>query len=155
MASPPRVLFLCTGNSCRSQMAEGWLRHLAKGRLVSLSAGTQAHGLNPHMVESMAAAGIDTSEQRSETLDAYLGDPPELVITVCDNAAAVCPTLPGTTQVLHWPFPDPAGATGDPATVAAVFATVRDTIRDRLGEWIDAGAPLPSGELLIDCASPS
>ena len=155
MTALSRVLFLCTGNSCRSQMAEGWLRYLAQGRLVSLSAGTEAHGLNPHMVASMGAAGIDTSGQRSETVDAYLADPPELVITVCDNAAAACPALPGATQVLHWPFPDPAGAGGSPYEVAGVFADVRDMIRRRLEDWIASGAPLPSGKQLLDCASPS
>ena len=154
-ATRPRVLFLCTGNSCRSQMAEAWLRHLAGEQLISLSAGTEAHGLNPGMVQSMQAVGIDVREQRSETVDRYLDDPPEVIITVCDRAASCCPSLPATTHVLHWPFDDPAGAEGSPAQVEAVFAEVRDTIRARLEEWLGAGAPLPSGGQLLPCDSPS
>ncbi|MEM7310018.1 MAG: arsenate reductase ArsC [Planctomycetota bacterium] len=140
MSDKPRVLFLCTGNSCRSQMAEGWLRTLADGRLVSLSAGTDPHGLNPLAVRAMAEAGVDISGQSSDPIQAYLDDPPELVIAVCTSAAESCPTLPGATRVLRWPFDDPAGASGTDEEVFAVFRRVRDEIRERLAAWLAAGA---------------
>lgn len=141
----PRVLFLCTGNACRSQMAEGWLRHLAGPRIVALSAGTDPHGLNPRAVQAMADAGVDISAQASESIERYLAPDtrPDLVIAVCDSAAASCPVIPGA-QTLRWPFPDPApggqniGATE--ADVMANFHTVRDAIRARLETWLAAGA---------------
>lgn len=141
----PRVLFLCTGNACRSQMAEGWLRHLAGQRIVALSAGTDPHGLNPRAVQAMADAGVDISAQTSESIERYLAPDtrPDLVIAVCDAAADNCPTIPGA-KTLRWPFPDPApggqnlGATE--ADVMANFHTVRDAIRARLETWLAAGA---------------
>lgn len=141
----PRVLFLCTGNACRSQMAEGWLRHLAGERIESLSAGTDPHGLNPRAVAAMADAGVDISGQRSESIELYLAPDtrPDLVIAVCDAAAANCPTLPGA-QTLRWPFPDPApggqDAGADEAAITQNFHTVRDAIRARLEAWLEAGA---------------
>lgn len=137
----PRVLFLCTGNSCRSQMAEGWLRAMAGDRLQALSAGTRPVGVNPRAVSTMAAQGVDIAGQRSEDVADYLADPPELVIAVCDRAAASCPTLPGATAVLRWPFDDPAEATGSEAEVAAVFERVCGEIRDRIAAWLAEGAP--------------
>lgn len=151
----PRVLFLCTGNSCRSQMAEGWLRHLAGDKLIALSAGTEAHGLNAQMLLSMDAVGLDLREQRSETMQSYMADPPEVVISVCAAAAESCPTLPARTATMHWPFEDPAGASGTDVEITAVFAGVRDVIRARIESWLADGAPLPSGGALFDCASPS
>ena len=140
----PRVLFLCTGNACRSQMAEGWLRHLAGDRLVSLSAGTDPHGLNPRAVAAMADAGIDISGQTSDHLDDYLAHPPEMVIAVCSNAADNCPTMPGNTEVLCWPFPDPApGGVDEGANeeeTRARFHEVRDAIRERIESWLASGA---------------
>lgn len=155
LKSLPRVLFLCTGNSCRSQMAEGWLRHLAGDRLIALSAGTEAHGLNPRMLLSMDAVGLNLREQQSETMQSYMADPPEVVISVCDAAAESCPSLPARTAQMHWPFDDPAGASGTDEEVAAVFSGVRDVIRARIESWLADGAPLPSGGALFDCASPS
>ncbi len=137
----PRVLFLCTGNSCRSQIAEGWLRHLAGDRFEALSAGVAPQGLNPGAVATMAEVGIDISGQTSDDLAAYLAHPPELVVTVCDHAAERCPLLPGATRVVHWPFVDPAHAEGSDEEVRALFATVRDTIRGTLTRWLEAGAP--------------
>ena len=140
----PRVLFLCTGNACRSQMAEGWLRHLAGDRVVSLSAGTDPHGLNPRAVAAMADAGVDISEQTSDHLDEYLEQPPEVVIAVCSNAADNCPTLPGSTNVLHWPFPDPAPGGVDLGAseedTRARFHEVRDAIREHIEAWLASGA---------------
>lgn len=132
----PRVLFLCTGNSCRSQMAEGWLRRLGGDRFEVLSAGIEAHGLNPRAVASMGQAGVDITQQRSQMLDEFLADPPDVLVTVCDNAAATCPALPETTQVLQWSFPDPASATGTEEEVAEFFARVRDSIRERIEGWL-------------------
>ncbi|MFT4710757.1 MAG: arsenate reductase [Planctomycetota bacterium] len=140
----PRVLFLCTGNACRSQMAEGWLRHLAGDRLVSLSAGTEPHGLNARAVAAMGDAGIDISQQTSDHLNMYLEHPPELVIAVCSNAAESCPTLPGSTNVLSWPFPDPAPGGVDLGAseeeTRARFHEVRDAIRERIESWLAGGA---------------
>lgn len=147
----PRVLFLCTGNACRSQMAEGWLRHLAGDRVIALSAGTDPHGLNPRAVQAMADAGVDIAHQQSESIEAYLtpATRPDLVIAVCDAAAANCPTIPGA-QTLRWPFPDPApGGQDRGATEAEImthFHTVRDAIRARLEAWLLSGAaPLDLG----------
>jgi arsenate reductase (thioredoxin) len=136
MEARTRVLFLCTGNSCRSQIAEGWLRHLAGDRFESLSAGTDPEGLNPRAIATMAEVGIDISAQRSEAISSYLEDPLEVVITVCDRAATSCPTLPGATELVRWSFPDPAEARGSEAELLAVFAKVRDSIRARVEEWV-------------------
>ncbi len=102
-----RVLFLCTGNSCRSQMAEGWARELLAGRVEAHSAGTNPHGLNPLAVRAMAERGIDISRGTSKTLDDVLAQTPlDVVITVCDSAHESCPVLPGV-RTIHAPFEDP------------------------------------------------
>lgn len=125
-------------------MAEGLLRHLAGARVVSLSAGTAPHGLNPRAVSAMADVGIDISGQTSDPLSNYLDDPPELVIAVCSNAADNCPSLPGATCVLRWPFPDPApGGVDEGASEAEIrerFHSVRDAIAERLEQWLATGA---------------
>ncbi len=121
-------------------MAEGLLRHLAGERVVSLSAGTDPVGINPVAVRVMSELGIDISGQSSDSIEEYLTDPPELVVAVCDRAAASCPTLPGATQVLRWPFPDPAHAVGTEEEVLDEFRAVRDQIRTRLEAWLVAGA---------------
>ncbi len=138
----PRVLFLCTGNACRSQMAEGWLRHLADARFSSLSAGTQPAGLNARAVTVMAALGIDISDHQSKGVESFLSDPPDLVITVCDHAAESCPTFPRAMHLQHWRCNDPAGAVGGEEEVLAQFRSVRDAIGRRISSWLDAGAPL-------------
>jgi len=137
----PRVLFLCTANSCRSQMAEGWLRHLAGRRFEALSGGTHPTRLHPRVVTVMAEVGIDVSRQTSDPVEAHLEDPPDLVIAVCSVAAAGCPTLPGRTPLLSWPFDDPAAARGSELDVLRAFRAVRDAIGARLEAWLEAGCP--------------
>lgn len=107
-----RVLFLCTGNSCRSQMAEGWLRHLAADQFEVASAGTKPGGLHPDAVLVMREAGVDISGQRSKNLSEFLQQQFDFVITVCDSANKGCPYFPGEVQRLHWSFPDPARLRG-------------------------------------------
>lgn len=136
MPERERILFLCTGNACRSQMAEGWLRHLAGDRYESLSAGTAPAGLNPRAVAAMAECGVDISGQRSKSVTEFLADPPSLVVTVCDRAAESCPTFPGRVEVLRWSFPDPAAARGSEAEVRRVFREVRDAIRARVAALV-------------------
>ena len=129
--SPRRkVLFLCTGNSCRSQMAEGWARALHPHRLDAYSAGVAPHALHPLAVRVMAEAGVDISGQRSKHVDELRDLQPDLVVTVCDHAAEVCPVLPGARRQEHHAFRDPATATGTEAERLAVFRQVRDQIRD-------------------------
>src|ERR1700730_11527702 len=107
-----RVLFLCTHNSARSQIAEGWLRHLAGDRFEAHSAGSEATLVRPFAIRAMAEAGVDISRQRSKTLDEYRGHPFDYVITVCDWAAETCPVFPGKGTRLHWSLRDPSQATG-------------------------------------------
>lgn len=126
----PKVLFLCTGNSARSQMAEGYLRHVASDRFVAMSAGIEPKGLNPLAIEAMAEIGIDISRQKSKDVVTLLGQHIPYVITVCDNARERCPIFPRTYKFLHWSFDDPAAATGSREEKLAVFRRVRDeTIR--------------------------
>lgn len=127
-----RVLFICTGNSARSQMAEGLLRHSAGDRFEVASAGTNPHGLNRLAVEAMRELGIDISTQQSKGLDPFIGQPFDWVITVCDRAKESCPIFPGTTNAAHWSFDDPAAAEGSEAERLAAFRRVRDEIRHRL-----------------------
>ena len=131
-----RVLFLCTGNSCRSQMAEGLLRNMAGDRFESLSAGAKPAGyVHPLSVQVMQESGIDISSQTSKSINDYLpphGMPPDLIISVCGNAERECPLFPGRVERWHWPFDDPAHATGSDAEKLAEFRRVRDEIRTRL-----------------------
>ncbi|GIW07429.1 MAG: arsenate reductase [Dehalococcoidia bacterium] len=126
-----RVLFVCTHNSARSQMAEGWLRHLAGDRFEAHSAGTEATQVRPLAIRAMAEVGIDISGQRSKTIEEYLGQPFDWVITVCDQAAEACPLFPGGGERLHWSFPDPSKATGSEDQQLAVYRQVRDAVRER------------------------
>lgn len=103
----PRVLFLCTGNSCRSQMAEGWANHLHAGALEACSAGTSPHGLNPMAVRAMAEVGIDISHHRSNTIEDNDPETLDLVVTVCGHAHETCPVFPGSARVMHKGFDDP------------------------------------------------
>jgi len=128
-----RVLILCTGNSCRSQMAEGLVNHLLGDRWFAASAGTApADGVHPLAVRVMAEVGIDISTSRPEPLGVHLEGAWDLVITVCDGARESCPAFPRPVETLHLGFPDPAGAVGTEAERLAVFRRVRDAIRDRL-----------------------
>jgi arsenate reductase len=126
--SKQRALFLCTHNSARSQMAEGLLRHLAGDRFEAYSAGTEATHVRPLAVAAMAELMIDIAGQESKTLDRYLGEPFDAVITVCDQAAEACPVFPGAKRRLHWSFPDPSKATGSQERQLAVYRQVRDDI---------------------------
>ena len=126
-----RVLILCTGNSARSQMAEGLLRAIAGDRFEVFSAGTKPSRVNPFAIEAMQQRGLDISGQRSKHLSEYLDQPFDYVITVCDQAAETCPIFPGKAQRIHWSFPDPA-AGGD----LAAFEHVRDGLETTLTEWI-------------------
>jgi arsenate reductase (thioredoxin) len=130
-----KVLILCTGNSCRSQMAEGFLRRLAGNAASIHSAGIEAHGLNLRAVATMAQIGIDISLHKSETTDAYLNAGVTHVITVCDHAAEVCPFFPEDVKFSHFSFPDPAKATGTEDEIMAQFAAVRDEIAAAMQKW--------------------
>ena len=134
----PTVLFLCTGNSCRSQMAEGWLRHLAGSRFDVLSAGTNPVGLNPRAAAAMAEVGIDISRQRSKHVDEVLGCNPQYIVTVCDRAKETCPTIRGEAATLHWNFDDPAEAQGSDEDRAKVFRRVRDEVAEKVRSWLEA-----------------
>lgn len=136
-----RVLFLCTHNSARSQMAEGFLRALAGDRFEVASAGTEATRIHPLAVRAMREVGIDISHHTSKTLDAFRGQRFDYVITVCDTAAQACPVFPGETARLHWSLEDPSRATGDEAARLRVFRTVRDEIRARIEDWVAATRP--------------
>lgn len=128
-----RVLVLCTGNSCRSQMAEGFINHLLAGRFEARSAGTQpAESVHPLAVQAMAEVGVDISHGRPDHVDAYVREPWDLVVTVCDAARETCPWFPRPAERLHMSFDDPAAAQGSEAERMAVFRRVRDEIRERL-----------------------
>jgi len=131
-----KVLFLCTGNSCRSQMAEGFLRAYGGDRYEAHSAGTKPAELNPIAVEVMSEAGIDISNQRSKNVTPYLGQHFPHVITVCDNAREHCPIFPGVCKRQHWPLPDPAQAQGSDEQRRAVFREVRDQIAARVRDFV-------------------
>ena len=134
MSAPARrrILFLCTHNSARSQIAEGLLRHLAGDRFDAFSAGTEATCVRPLAFQAMVELGIDISGQESKTLDRYLGEPFDAVITVCDQTNEACPVFFGAKERLHWSFPDPSHATGTEDEQLAVYRSVRDAIRDRI-----------------------
>lgn len=127
-----KVLFLCTGNSCRSQMAEGWARHLKSDVVEPYSAGIETHGLNPNAVKVMAEAGVDISGHRSKHLDEVRDIPFDYVVTVCDNAYESCPLFPGRTKVVHVGFDDPPrlakGAKSEEEALSH-YRRVRDEIR--------------------------
>jgi arsenate reductase len=129
-----RILFLCTGNSARSQMAEGLLRHLAGDRFEVFSAGTKPAGLNPNAVTAMREAGIDISAHRSKSVEEFAGQQFDYVFTVCDNAKESCPIFPGGGRRVHHSFEDPAAA--PPDQQLAVFRKVRDQIRVRLEQFL-------------------
>ena len=132
-----RVLFLCTGNSARSQMAEGLLRHLAGDRFGVFSAGTRPASLNPNAVKVMSEIGIDIAGSRSKSVDEFAGQQFDYVFTVCDNAKESCPIFPGAGKRLHHSFEDPAAAPRDQQ--AMIFRKVRDQIATRLREFIGNG----------------
>jgi arsenate reductase (thioredoxin) len=131
-AAKTRILFLCTGNSCRSQMAEGWARHLKPDVIEAASAGIETHGLNPLAVRAMAEAGVDISGQRSKRVDELLDQPWDVVVTVCGHANETCPVFPGRVKRVHVGFDDPpqlARNARDDEEAMVHYRRVRDEIR--------------------------
>ena len=132
MSDRKRILILCTGNSARSQMAEGLLRELSAGRVEVVSAGVAPGCVRLEAIEVMREIGIDISEHRSKSVDEFAGQEFDYVITVCDNANQQCPIFPGKTERIHWSIEDPAAAEGDEIARLDVFRRVRDELRERL-----------------------
>ena len=142
-AAKQRVLFLCTHNSARSQMAEGLLRNAGGDRFEVFSAGTEATMLRPLAIRAMQEIGIDIAGQQSKTLERYLDQPFDQVITVCDQANEACPVFFGARERLHWSFPDPSQATGSEDEQLAVYRQVRDAIRQRIASELINEAAQP------------
>ncbi len=141
MAMRTRVLILCTANSARSQMAEGLLRHEGGDRFDVASAGTQPSRVRPEAIAVMRELGMDISGQRSKSVEEFIGQDFDYVITVCDTAKQSCPVFPGKTTLMHWSIEDPAAAEGDEDARLAVFRRVRDELRQRLRGFILEHAP--------------
>ena len=133
---PMNILFLCTGNSCRSQMAEGWARQMARDDFAIQSAGIEAHGQNPRAIAVMSEAGVDISTQASTRLTDAMLDAADLVVTVCGHADEHCPVLPPGVQKEHWPLDDPARVRGPGEAIMGVFRASRDEIRERVAELL-------------------
>lgn len=133
----PRVLFLCTHNSARSQMAEGFLRAMAGDRFEAGSAGTEKTSVNPLAIRVMAERAIDISGHTSKRYDDLMPEPWDYLITVCDDANERCPLVPGSVKRLHWSFEDPSRAPGSEEQRLSVFRRVRDQIQERLAGWLE------------------
>lgn len=131
-----KVMFLCTGNSCRSQMAEGFARVLGNGILEPYSAGLSPQGVNEKAVRVMKEAGIDISNQKSKAIDTDLLRKMDIIITLCDNAAGSCPWTPPEIKLIHWPLDDPARAVGSEEGILTEFRRVRDEIKERITNFI-------------------
>lgn len=144
-----QVLFLCTGNSCRSQMAEGLVNYFRDDEWEAYSAGTKPAGyVHPLAIQAMAELGIDISQNRSKSADEFRYVGPDLVVTVCDDAAEDCPVWLGQGKVAHISFPDPAKATGSEAERLAVFRAVRDDIRQRVLDYL-ATVQIPTSSTAV------
>ncbi|MBA3052402.1 arsenate reductase ArsC [bacterium] len=130
--SPKKVQFLCTGNSCRSQMAEGFLKHLGGDKFEAYSAGVNPTQVNPLSVKVMNEVGVDISGQRSKSVSEFLNQQFDYVITVCDNAKQTCPILPGECEKIHWNLEDPADAQGEDEERLIIFRKVRDEIKHKI-----------------------
>ncbi|UQZ47451.1 arsenate reductase (thioredoxin) [Bacillus sp. PK3-037] len=137
--SKKTILFLCTGNSCRSQMAEGWAKQYLEDEWNVYSAGIEAHGLNPNAVKAMKEAGIDISGQTSDIIDPAILNSADLVVTLCGDAADQCPMTPPHVKREHWGFDDPAKAGGSEAEKWVFFQRVRDEIGERLKRFAETG----------------
>ena len=135
------ILVLCTGNSCRSQIAEGYLRKFAGDRAEVYSAGVETHGVNPRAIATMKEDGVDISGHTSNHVDEYRHIPFDYLITVCDHAAERCPVLPSSAKKFHHNFPDPAKATGSEEEIRAEFTRVRNLIRDYCRNWVEQECP--------------
>ena len=131
------ILYVCTGNSCRSHIAEGWTRYLGGDRVSVRSAGLEAHGINANAVATMQAAGIDISHQPSSVLNDADITWADVVVTVCGHADEHCPVLPTGTRKVHWPFEDPARVVGNAQEIENAFATTRDAMRDYVEQLIN------------------
>ena len=132
MSKKLNILYLCTGNSCRSQMAEGWTRQLGNDRVEVQSAGIQAHGKNPHAMAVMAEVGIDISGQESTIISDEMMQAANVVVTVCGHADEQCPVLPPGMQKVHWPLVDPANAVGTESEVMDQYRATRDEVETRV-----------------------
>jgi arsenate reductase len=130
------ILILCTGNSCRSQIAEGYMRHYAGNKATIYSAGIETHGVNPKATQVMAEDGIDLSHHTSNNVDEYINIPFDYVLTVCDNASENCPYFPGSAQRFHYNFPDPAKAQGNAEEVMDEFRQVRNKIKEYCRDFV-------------------
>ena len=139
------LLFLCTGNSCRSQIAEAWARHLGNDWLQVQSAGIEAHGKNPRAIAVMKEVGIDISNQQSTKLTNDMLAATDYLVTVCGHADEHCPVVPEGIQKEHWPLSDPAKATGTEEEIMHVFKTGRDDIRQRVADLIERLTQLHAG----------
>jgi arsenate reductase len=132
-----KILILCTGNSCRSQIAEGYLRHFANGKAEVYSAGIEAHGVNPRAIATMKEDGIDISKHTSNLVDEYITIPFDYVITVCDNANERCPVFPSSAKKFHHNFPDPAKAKGSEEEIMEQFRFVRRQIKEYAKAFVE------------------
>ena len=130
------ILYLCTGNSCRSQMAEGWTRTMNDGRFGAASAGIEAHGKNPRAIAVMAEAGIDISSQESTIVTDEMLQQADVVVTVCGHADEQCPALPSRVRKVHWPLTDPAKATGTEEEIMVEFRATRDEVERRVSSLL-------------------
>ena len=140
-----RVLFLCTENACRSQMAEGLVNHYLAGKVKAFSAGVRPSRVNPRAIQVMAEMGIDISKQWSKSVEDLEDERFDLVVTVCDQAREQCPFFPGPTEQLHLGFPDPAKATGSEAEILTVFRRVRDAMREQILPLLEQKIPQAAG----------
>jgi len=131
-----KILIICTGNSCRSQMAQGYLRHFLTDRDEVYSAGLNPHGVHPQAIRVMKEDGLDISHHTSHHINDYLNQQFDYIITVCDNAAANCPTFPGPGIRYHWPFDDPAKTEGSEEHILNEFRRIRDEIKTKIIAWV-------------------
>lgn len=134
-----RVIFVCTHNSARSQMAEGMLRAWGGDRYEVFSAGTEATRVRPEAIRVMGEIGIDISGHASKTLEPFMGEPFDWLVTVCDDAREACPTLPGVARQAHWSIEDPSAVEGSEEERLSAFRAARDELRDRLGQFLQPG----------------
>jgi arsenate reductase len=133
-----KVMFLCTGNSCRSQMAEGLARELGRDILEPYSAGLMAAGVHPRAIAVLKELGVDISGQRSKAIDERLLNTMDVVVTLCDNAAEACPLTPSKIKRLHWPIKDPVGTTGTETEILREFRRARDEISEKIRDFVTA-----------------
>ncbi|MDO3624584.1 arsenate reductase ArsC [Mucilaginibacter sp. BT774] len=136
------ILVLCTGNSCRSQIAEGYLQYFAGDKAKVYSAGIETHGVNPKAIQVMAEDHINISHHTSNNVDEYISIPFDYVITVCDNAKENCPYLPGNFKRFHFNFPDPAKAQGTPQEIMDEFRRVRDMVKVYSKDFVSEHLPV-------------